>query len=218
MNYDERYTNIKDYFGIELAGILKEHYKKLGKSKPVLDIGTGQGRNAFFLAREGYDVDVIDESKVSIEIVSSAAKKENLPIKTYLSGFEAFDSGEKKYSGVLLIGLLPLISPGSIQMLQKKLDIWTERGRGSLVFVTTFSTDDPSYSKTQGSKEWELYGKNSFKNNENGFRTYFEKGEITELFPDYKPLYRWEGMSAGHKHGEGEVHQHGLIEVVFQRK
>ena len=130
MNYDERYTNIKDYFGFEPAGILKEHYKKLDKSKPVLDIGTGQRRNTFFLAREGYDVDAIDESKVSIEIVSSAAKKENLPIKTYLSGFEAFDLGEKKYSGVLLIGLLPLMSPESIQMLQKKLDIWTERGEG----------------------------------------------------------------------------------------
>ena len=216
MNYDKRYTNIKDYFGKESVGILKKYYKKLNRSKPVLDIGAGQGRNAFFLAREGYEVDAIDESKISIEIVSSSAKKENLQIKTYLSRFEAFYTGEKKYSGVLLIGLLPLISLESIQTLQKKLDIWTEKG--SLVFITTFSIDDPSYLKTQSSKEWDLCGKNSFKNKENGFRTYYEKGEIMELFPGYKPLYHWEGMSTGHKHGEGEVHQHGMIEVVFQRK
>ena len=216
MNYDERYANIKDYFGKESVGILKEHYKKLDKSKPVLDIGAGQGRNAFFLAREGYEVDAIDESKVSVEIVSSSAKKENLPIKAYHTGFETFDTGKKKYSGVLLIGLLPLISLESIQTLKKKLDIWTERG--SLVFVTTFSTDDPSYLRTQDSKEWELYGKNSFQNKENGFRTYFEKGEILGLFPEYKSLYHWEGMSTGHKHGQGEVHQHGMIEVVFQGK
>ena len=216
MNYDKRYTNIKDYFGKESVGILKEHYKKLNRSKPVLDIGAGQGRNTFFLAREGYEVDAVDESKISIEIISFSAKKENLPIKAYHKRFETFDGGNKKYTGVLLIGLLPLISLNSIQILQKKLDIWTEKG--SLVFVTTFSTDDPSYLKTKNSKEWELCSKNSFKNKENGFRTYYEKGEIMELFPGYKPLYHWEGMSAGHKHGEGEVHQHGMIEVVFQRK
>lgn len=216
MNYDDKYKETKDYFGIEPVGILKEHYRKIDKSKPVLDIGTGQGRNALFLAKEGYEVDAIDESKVSIEIVSALAKKEHLPINTYQSGFETFGEDEKKYACVLLIGLLPLISPDSIRTLQKKLNLWTEKG--SLIFVTAFSTDDPSYIKTQESKEWNIIGKNSFGNNNREFRTYFAKGEIIELFPDYIPLYHWEGVSKGHQHGNGKIHQHGMIEVVFQRK
>lgn len=216
MNYDERYSNVNDYFGKEPEGILKEYYYKLDKSKPILDIGAGQGRNIFFLARKGYEVDAIDESKVSIEIISAIAKKENLLIETYNAGFETFDAGNRKYSGILLIGLMPLISLESIKILQKKIDIWTEKE--SLVFVTTFSTDDPSYSKTQSSKEWEMCGKNSFKNKDNGYRTYFEEGEILGLFPNYKLLYQWEGMSKAHKHGTGELHQHGMIEAVFQRK
>ena len=74
MNYDKKYKETKEYFGKEPAGILKEHYQKIDKSKPVLDIGAGQGRNALFFAKEGYEVDAIDESKVSIEIVSTLAK------------------------------------------------------------------------------------------------------------------------------------------------
>lgn len=216
MIYDKKYKETKDYFGKEPVGILKEHYQKIDKSKPVLDIGTGQGRNALFLAKEGYEVDAIDESKVSIEIVSTLAKKEGLPINTYQSSFEMFEDDGKKYSGVLLIGLLPLVSPDSIRTLLKKSNLWTEKG--SLIFVTAFSTDDPSYIKTQESEDWTIIGKNSFRNDKGEFRTYFAKGEIIELFPDYIPLYHWEGISKGHKHGDGEIHQHGMIEVVFQKK
>ena len=216
MIYDDKYKETKDYFGKEPVGILKEHYKKIDKSKLVLDIGTGQGRNALFLAKKGYEVDAIDESKVSIEIVSALAKKENVSINTYQGGFETFGEDGKMYSGVLLIGLLPLISPDSILTLQKKLNLWTEKR--SLIFVTAFSTEDPSYIKTQESEDWIIIGKNSFKNDKGEFRTYFAKGEIIELFPEFIPLYHWESISKGHQHGDGDTHQHGMIEVVFQRK
>ena len=46
----------------------------------ALDIGGGAGRNALFLARNGFTVDVVDLSAVGIARIQKAAKADNLPV------------------------------------------------------------------------------------------------------------------------------------------
>ena len=51
----------------------------------VLDIGGGEGRNALYLAKQGFEVSVSDLSKVGIEKINSAAKEGGLNIDTHVT-------------------------------------------------------------------------------------------------------------------------------------
>lgn len=214
INYDQAYAATADYFGAEPEEILKSHYHRLDKSMPVLDIGAGQGRNAFFLAREGFAVDAIDPSKVAIEMVSTAAVKNGLPVRACRSGFATFLPQTSFYSGILIFGLIQELHWESIELLLERVHLWTRDG--SLVFVTAFTTDDAScLVHSQTSK---AIGRNSFVDHEGNISTYLRPGHIVELFSQYKAIYHWEGIGPEHRHGKGPAERHAKVEAVFRRR
>jgi len=215
MQYDETYGSVEHYFGAQPERLLKNHYRKVDKSGRVLDLGVGQGRHALFLARKGYSVDAIDPSRVAVEMVSEAAAREHLPIRTYRCGFDAFAPQTDYYSGILIFGLIQILPRPSIRLLLEKVGAWTRAG--SIVFVRAFSTQDPSFDRTRRSRRWKSCGKNSFKNGRSHFRTYLESGEILHLFDDYRTIYHWEGLGPEHRHGDGPSERHAEVEAVFQR-
>jgi cyclopropane fatty-acyl-phospholipid synthase-like methyltransferase len=213
MSYDETYKNTKDTFGTEPEPILRNNYHRMNKSEPVLDIGAGQGRNTFFLAREGYTVDAIDPSKVAIETISAIAAREGLPIRTHQCGFDQFVPKVDFYSSILIFGLIQILSWEDIDLLRKKIKQWT--CQGSLVFITGFTVADASFARY--SQTWKTIGKNSFAGEQGNLRTYLEAGEILKLFSEYEVVYHWEGMGPEHRHGDNPIECHAMTEVVFQR-
>lgn len=90
MSYNETYGRVKGFFGNKPNDILKQYYAEMDLSRPVLDIGAGQGRNALFLARQGYTVDAIDPSRIAVDTVANIAQGENLPVSACQCGFETF--------------------------------------------------------------------------------------------------------------------------------
>lgn len=52
--------------------------RKWGKSKKAVDIGCGNGKNSVFLAKQGFDVLAVDNSKEALEIVNRKAKREQI--------------------------------------------------------------------------------------------------------------------------------------------
>lgn len=215
MRYDETYSKTKNYFGAEPEPLLKNHRHLLDKSQRILDVGAGQGRHTLFLAREGFEVDTIDSSKVAIETVSARAKEENLSLRAYLTSFETFEPEADFYSGILIFGLIQILSWESIEVLLKKVLSWTRTG--SLIFARTFTTKDPSFLRTRHSPEWKPIGKNSFTNQVGHFRTFLEPGEILDLFANFKIIYHWEGFGPRHRHGDGPFERHAEVEGVFRR-
>ncbi len=57
----------------------------------LLDLGCGQGRDAIALARLGYEVTGIDNSKVGIEQMNQVARKEILPLTGQVGDIFAFE-------------------------------------------------------------------------------------------------------------------------------
>ncbi len=211
MNYDEAYKKTPDLFGPEPEALLRKFVREMDKSRPVLDIGAGQGRNALFLAREGFAVHAIDPSKAAVESIAAAAAKENLPIRTKRCGFETFVPGTSipgtaAYSGVLLFGLVQILTLKSIGLLVGKASDWT--GPGGLVFVTAFTTADPAFKEGRG-----------------GMKTYLEPGEILELFAGlaaeiaggFEVVHHWEGPGPEHRHGDAPPERHARAEAVFKK-
>ena len=67
-NYEEYYASEDYYWGIEPAELCYELLKLLppGKDVKVLDIGCGEGKDAVFMAKQGYQVTAFDITKNGI--------------------------------------------------------------------------------------------------------------------------------------------------------
>jgi tellurite methyltransferase len=213
MSYDETYRKTKNNFGAEPEPILRSYCHRINKSRPVLDIGAGQGRNALFVARKGFTVDAIDPSMVATETVSAIAARERLPVHSHQCGFGEFVPEVDYYSAVLVFGLIQILSWEDIDLLREKIKQWTRQG--SLVFITGFTIADASY--VRYSQTWKTLGKNSFADEQGDLRTYLEAGEILGLFSEYEVVHHWEGMGPEHRHGNSPMERHAMTEVVLQR-
>ncbi|NOY22417.1 MAG: methyltransferase domain-containing protein, partial [Acidobacteria bacterium] len=78
--YDEAYAAHKDFFGAEPTPLLVEFVDRISLSHPGLDVGAGQGRNAFYLARRKLRVIALDSSSQSARILRNVASEEKLPV------------------------------------------------------------------------------------------------------------------------------------------
>ena len=58
----------------------------------ALDVASGSGRNALFLARAGWQVDAIDISEVALERLRERAEREGLPVRALACDLEPEDA------------------------------------------------------------------------------------------------------------------------------
>jgi SAM-dependent methyltransferase len=76
------------------------NHRKPGRA---LDVAMGQGRNAIYLARLGWDVTGFDTSKAGLEQAQKAARASGLQIRTVLASDEEFDFGTEKWDLIAII-------------------------------------------------------------------------------------------------------------------
>ena len=85
---------------------LEDDMKFFSKSGKILDIACGDGRNATFLGKLGYQVIGVDFSRVALQRLDYFAQKENLTIKTKLvdlsTADEFFRTNENEFDGVII--------------------------------------------------------------------------------------------------------------------
>ncbi len=119
----------------------------------------------------------------------------------------------QSYGSVLLFGLIPVLAWESIDALVHRVGEWL--GSNGLVFVTCFTTKDPSYAEY--SRQWARIGSHSYAADDGQVRTYLEPGRLPDLFADYRVVHHWEGTGPEHRHGDGDRHHHAMAEAVLRR-
>jgi SAM-dependent methyltransferase len=125
----------------------------------ALDIGMGQGRNAVFLAKKGWEVTGIDTAADGIEIARQNAAAVGVKIDGRVQDMETYDLGQNRWD------LIALIYMGD----RKLADRITQALRpGGRVVIEFFHADADDY----------------FPHAMNGFKT----GELESLFPKLKVL------------------------------
>jgi SAM-dependent methyltransferase len=213
MQYDDSYANTADLFGAGPEPLLVNNWKALDRTCSVLDLGAGQGRHALWLARQGIRVVALDPSQVAVETVRAAAESEGLPVDAIHGSFESHAATGAPYGGILIFGLIQILTWDGIRELQQRLHAWTTTG--SLVFITAFSSEDDSFRRL--SETLDPVGPRSFVTSDGEPRTFLEPSQILELFQGYAPVHHWEGFGPEHRHGDGAPERHAMIEAVLRR-
>ena len=76
---------------------------KRKKPGTALDIGMGEGRNAIFLAAQGWEVTGFDISDVGVQLAREAAQKRGLKLEILVDDVDRFDYGRQRWD--LVVGM-----------------------------------------------------------------------------------------------------------------
>ena len=89
-NYD-KYYKTEELFGAPYPELI-DFFKGYEPKGKILDLGCGQGRDSIPLARLGYKITGIDNSKVGIDQMNSIAEKEGLNVTGLVDDIYSFNN------------------------------------------------------------------------------------------------------------------------------
>ena len=137
--YDNHYQT-ENLFGEPYAELIAffADYTKKGK---VLDLGCGQGRDAIALARLGYAVTGMDDSKVGIEQMNHIGQNEGLNLVGQVGDMYAFDRFDE-FDIVLLDSMFHFTKKDKEKEIGLIKKIISELKNGSLLAVCIQDTGD----------------------------------------------------------------------------
>ncbi len=83
------------------------------KPGQALDVGMGQGRNAIWLAQQGWDVTGFDPADRAVSLARANAAKLGVKLTTEVKGYEKFDFGTDRWDLIVLsyVGGRELVAP-----------------------------------------------------------------------------------------------------------
>lgn len=173
--WNRRYNTGEYLYGKEPLKFLKEKLNILAKGKALV-LAMGEGRNAVFLAGNGFDVDGCDISEKAVEKTRRFAKESGVTLNAFVADLEEYKIPANTYDLVTCFyytqkSLIPLIKDG----LKK----------GGMVMFETYSIDQLKYGKDAPGPKNPAY--------------LLKHNELLDHFKDFRILYYREGEIAENK-------------------
>lgn len=100
--WDERFSDDGYFYGTQPNDFLKHNYQVIPPGK-VLCLAEGEGRNAVFLAEQGYQVTAVDASAVGLRKAQQLAEKRGVQINTIHADLAEYDPGQETWAGIVSI-------------------------------------------------------------------------------------------------------------------
>ncbi|MDO6461295.1 class I SAM-dependent methyltransferase [Granulosicoccaceae sp. 1_MG-2023] len=101
--WDQRYSEEGFAYGTEPNDFLKAEFARIPAGGRVLCLAEGEGRNAVFLARQGYQVTAVDQSAVGLEKAAQHARDNGVEIATVVADLADYELGEDAWDGIVSI-------------------------------------------------------------------------------------------------------------------
>jgi SAM-dependent methyltransferase len=138
--WDNLYRKSKGYvFGKEPATFLVENLQQLPIGR-ALDLAMGEGRNAVYLAKKGFDVVGVDISEVAVRKAKHLARENGVRIQTVIADLHKYQLQPESYDVILVFYYLQRsLVPQIVRALKPG---------GVLVFESE-TVDDLKHHKTQ---------------------------------------------------------------------
>ena len=170
--WDKRYRARSFALGKEANPFLKRYVRLLPTGK-ALDIATGEGRNAVFLAQHGCEVDAVDISPIGLAKARRLARQAGVKIHPCLADLDRFLIPEEHYD---LIADFYFLSRRLIPKIKKGL-----RTGGTVIFETYLT--DQRHLATGGPQDPKYFLKHN---------------ELLRLFKGFRILIYREGIFKEH--------------------
>jgi cyclopropane fatty-acyl-phospholipid synthase-like methyltransferase len=213
-NWEKAYQEAESVWGINPDRLLLQ-YAPLIPMGQVLDLGMGEGRNALFFAKRGYPVRGIDLAPTAVQKCKEQAALLNVPIQAEVGTIVDAEIPPQSHSLVISTMALQFIKRSESQALLERIK--SGLMDGGLVYLTVFSTDDPSYLRAKKSSQ-EIEPNTFYHEARQQVVHFFEKDEILSQFSDFKLIYFAQEIvfDSGHP-GAPEPHYHGILVYLGQK-
>jgi 2-polyprenyl-3-methyl-5-hydroxy-6-metoxy-1,4-benzoquinol methylase len=99
--WDERYSAEEYAYGTNPNEFLEANVSSIPKGK-VLSLAEGEGRNAVFLAKQGYSVTAVDASLVGLNKAKKLAEDNGVVVEFIHANLADYDLGENQWDGMYL--------------------------------------------------------------------------------------------------------------------
>ena len=100
--WDERYSTDVYIYGTQPNGFLSSKVSTLPKGK-IVSLAEGEGRNAVFLAKQGYSVTAVDSSSIGLRKAQKLAEDNGVVIECVHADLTEFEFGENCWDGIISI-------------------------------------------------------------------------------------------------------------------
>ncbi|MCT8985250.1 class I SAM-dependent methyltransferase [Shewanella phaeophyticola] len=101
--WDQRYNEAGFVYGVEPNDFLKSECSRIPKGGRVLCLAEGEGRNAVFLAKQGYKVTAVDQSPVGLKKAQAFAAECGVEMTTVVADLSHYDLGQNVWDGIVSI-------------------------------------------------------------------------------------------------------------------
>jgi cyclopropane fatty-acyl-phospholipid synthase-like methyltransferase len=115
--WDERYSSEEYAYGTKPNEFLDANVHHLPKGR-LLSLAEGEGRNAVFLAKQGYTVTAVDASRVGLDKARKLAEENGVNVELVQADLADYDLGENQWDGIVSI-FCPLLSTIRKQLYKK---------------------------------------------------------------------------------------------------
>ncbi|MCX6774158.1 MAG: methyltransferase domain-containing protein [Candidatus Micrarchaeota archaeon] len=197
-NYNSIYSKNKNkfYWGIKPYKLVTDSAKLLPNSSKVLDLGCGEGKNSFYLAKMGFGINSVDVSGVGIKKLQDFAEKEGLMIEAQVSDAGLFLNNCENFDAVFCINMLQFIKQKN-RIIKKMKSRTSHHG---LNVIASFAAENEKKKKMALAKG----------------RYLFDTGELKERYKDWKILFYEEKLGKWETHGKTR-HRHLTIRMIAQK-
>jgi SAM-dependent methyltransferase len=210
--WDELYKGAECVWGLEPDWELRLYLKEIPKGK-ALDLGIGEGRNAFFLAKEGFEVEGIDLAQEAVRRCNELAQREGLKVRAEVSDVREFPIPEGTYTCIVCAYVLPFLKRSEAEALIGRIKAGL--APGGVAYVAAFSTEDPGYKRCRERGLPEVEPNTFFSKKRRMHLFYVAEGELKNFFNDFELISYAEGYSLDLTHGE--PHHHDWASVLAKR-
>jgi SAM-dependent methyltransferase len=103
ISWDEKYGAPGHYYGTEPNDFLRERHAVIPAGGQVLCLAEGEGRNAVFLAQQGFEVVAVDQSSVGLRKAEALAAERGVRIETVMADLAAYRIAPGHWDGIVSI-------------------------------------------------------------------------------------------------------------------